>query len=650
VSVESFIEELRSASPFVLLSELAADETVAGTALRHDVDHSWDAALDLALRLHASQIRSTFFLLPNSSYCPGSKQLERLAITLGELGHEVGLHLNLLADVAKGALQDPIAQLDELTGVLDAAGNHCRLVASHGDPACYQFGFANYWLWSDVYERVSLESEGRNAEGTLTQTRSETLRPSSLDVAQLPEGFQSLLGSADFESFNLLGEATFLPNCGYFSDSGGTWKRSVRPQRDTLEKRNQILLHPEYWKLSDSPRTLVLSIPRSGSKWLSRRLRTIPGVSVTHDEIFSATAHASPVANLTSFGFGTRVEDDRLLSERLLERRQLDDLLQERIVHLSTYGLFRLDLVRQILADYKTIYLRRDPVKIAKSLMHRGWFKEPGDHDHPHPGWISTDQWRGFSQLERIVSFIVQADAQLASFCFDVIDIDVISADTTHLQKLLFSVGLPYSPRLDDSFDEVADATAPCGRDCCRLWSALDSEHFSNLLSKTKEKFQAHRAASSSYSKFLAAMLSTDPVIETDEVHLTTRAEVTHTYKTARKSSWRQPSKEAWGTQAGDAFRLTVEAQRSSGRASIRALFYGDDGLFLSRNLLSIAPGESRSFQITVPVWSDKVDFALYEPKLIDAQASRDSSATLRIEHCRAAPPQSGMSELGAGA
>lgn len=621
----------------MLLSELAADETVAGTALRHDVDHSWDAALDLALRLHALQIRSTFFLLPNSSYCPGTKQLERFAITLGDLGHQVGLHLNLLADVAKGALQDPIAQLVELTGVLDAAGNHCRLVASHGDPACYQFGFANYWLWSDVYERVSLESEGRNAEGTLTQTRSEMLRPSSLEVARLPEGFQSLLGSSDFESFDLFGEATFLPNCRYFSDSGGTWKRTVRPQQDTLGERNQILLHPEYWKLSDSPRTLVLSIPRSGSKWLSRRIRTIPGVSVTHDEIFGAADTGTAVANLTSFGFGTRVEDDRLLSERLLERRQLDDLLQERIVHLSTYGLFRLDLVRQILADYKTIYLRRDPVKIAKSLMHRGWFKEPGDHNHPRPGWVSTDQWRGFSQLERIVSFIVQADAELAAFCSNVLDIDVMSADSTNFQKLLLSLGLPYSARLDDSFDEVADATAPCGTDCCRIWSALDSEHFSNLLSRTKEKFQAHRSVTSSHSKFLAAMLSTDPVIETDEVHLETRAEASHTYQTARKSSWRQPSKEAWGTQAGDAFRLTVDTRRSSGRASIRALFYGDDSLFLSRNLLALAPGELRSFQITVPVGSEKVDFALYEPKLIDFQASTDSSVILRIEHCRAA-------------
>jgi hypothetical protein len=68
VGIESLVEEIRSTSSLCLLSELAADNEVTGTALRHDVDHSWDAALDLALRLERLEVRSTFFLLPNAAY------------------------------------------------------------------------------------------------------------------------------------------------------------------------------------------------------------------------------------------------------------------------------------------------------------------------------------------------------------------------------------------------------------------------------------------------------------------------------------------------------------------------------------------------------------------------------------------------------
>ena len=499
---------------------------------------------------------------------------------------------------------------------------------------CYQHGFANYWLWSDIYEKALDETGFLNAEGTLAQQKSERLRPSAIDTTHLPGDFRAFLGCVDFDMFDLLGEATFLPNCRYFSDSGGTWKRSVQPQRETLGSRNQILLHPEYWKLSDSTRTLVLTIPRSGSKWLSRRLRTTPGLVVTHDGIFGESDPSTGVANITSFGFGTRVDDDSLLTQRLLDRRELDDGVRARVVHVSTYGLFRLDLVAQILPDYRTIYMRRDLAKIAQSLMHRGWFAESEDHHHPRPRWYSTDEWRTFSQLERIVHFIVVADMELAAYCSKVLDLESISADSATFRDELLPLGLPHSARLDGSFGEVADARVLCEKECCRVWSTVDADKFSTLLANTKRDVEARLSALGGDAKSMYAAVTNGKKasLEADVFRLATSAEASHTYETARKSSWRKPSREAWGTRPGDVFRLQVETHESSSRASLRVLFFSTTGECSARILLSAISGESRTFQITVPVGADKVDFALYEPKATDCQPNKKSSVTLSVE------------------
>ena len=61
--------------------------------LRHDVDMSLDAALDLARREHQRGVAATYFLMTRSDFYNLDTRRGELALrTLRELGHRVGLH------------------------------------------------------------------------------------------------------------------------------------------------------------------------------------------------------------------------------------------------------------------------------------------------------------------------------------------------------------------------------------------------------------------------------------------------------------------------------------------------------------------------------------------------------------------------------
>ena len=66
-------------------------------ALRHDIDHDLDLALEMAHHEHERGIQATYFLLHTTDYWNDPRFAQRCA-QLQAYGHEIGLHLNLLTE------------------------------------------------------------------------------------------------------------------------------------------------------------------------------------------------------------------------------------------------------------------------------------------------------------------------------------------------------------------------------------------------------------------------------------------------------------------------------------------------------------------------------------------------------------------------
>lgn len=104
--------------------------------LRHDIDGA--GALDVAVRFAEWEAHrgyaATFFVLHTAAYwdAPGfGAKLDRIV----ELGHEVGLHVNCLAESLRTG-RDPDLILEDALGTLRGYGFQIRGVAGHGDPFC----------------------------------------------------------------------------------------------------------------------------------------------------------------------------------------------------------------------------------------------------------------------------------------------------------------------------------------------------------------------------------------------------------------------------------------------------------------------------------------------------------------------------------
>ena len=70
-------------------------------ALRHDIDHDLDLALEMAHHEHERGIRATYFLLHTCDYWNDPRFTQKCA-QLQDYGHEIGLHLNLLTEWFQG--------------------------------------------------------------------------------------------------------------------------------------------------------------------------------------------------------------------------------------------------------------------------------------------------------------------------------------------------------------------------------------------------------------------------------------------------------------------------------------------------------------------------------------------------------------------
>lgn len=195
--------------------------------LRHDVDDN-HGSFETALRMAEWEMQhgysSTYYLLHGASYWNRIHE----AVVFEELGHEVGLHVN---GIAEGLRQkrDPAQIVREALGELREFVRVEGCVA-HGDELCRgEDGLLRF-----VNDEMFLESP-RPLCG-------DPCRIITVGDVALP------LSPVSRVEMGLLYDATWLPRGLYLSDSGGRWSRPPsRIAEQFGEAQLHMLVHPDWW-------------------------------------------------------------------------------------------------------------------------------------------------------------------------------------------------------------------------------------------------------------------------------------------------------------------------------------------------------------------------------------------------------------------
>lgn len=219
---------LSQADRVVPMYDVARGDTAPGTiGLRHDVDDnegSLVTALHLAEWENEHGYSSTYFLLHGSHYW-GAEML-MAAERIEELGHEVGLHVNAIAEALR-TNRDPRVILREAIDELRTAARVVGCVA-HGDDLCHRAWFVNDEMFS------------------------ESARPSCGDPRRTIafDGVSVNLHPVSRGDYGLEYDASWLSRGNYLSDSGGKWSQEFARVVEVFSQRSgqlHVLQHPDHW-------------------------------------------------------------------------------------------------------------------------------------------------------------------------------------------------------------------------------------------------------------------------------------------------------------------------------------------------------------------------------------------------------------------
>ncbi|MGD8327842.1 MAG: hypothetical protein PVJ49_00320 [Acidobacteriota bacterium] len=198
--------------------------------LRHDIDLSIEAALEMARREAEMEVRATYFLLLSCEhYNLLAEEHAGAARELVGMGHEVGLHYDVRAIARRS--DDPASQLRLEADLLSAlAGAPVRSIAMH---------------------LPGLHGEDPFAGGT--------------------------------EFVNAY-DSRFTDEIAYFSDSCGAWRDNAVEalESDELPPRLQLLTHPFYWRTQPGDRWERLD------RWGTALRRRIEGIEERIRRVWNA--------------------------------------------------------------------------------------------------------------------------------------------------------------------------------------------------------------------------------------------------------------------------------------------------------------------------------------------------------------------------
>lgn len=219
---------LSQADEVVSMREIHAGAFECAIGLRHDVDNTLDACLELARWEEERGYSSTYFILHDSPYWD-APELPSVLEEIASRGHEIGIHTNALV-VALETGRDADEVLDSALERLRSWGHRVTGVVAHGD------------------REVCYDAEGRllfvNDEHFLECARPECGAPDrTIDTLTLRPRPLAYFG-LEYESYRCGRRALEL------SDSGGHWHRSFDSVCAEFRLRPgqlHVLQHPCWW-------------------------------------------------------------------------------------------------------------------------------------------------------------------------------------------------------------------------------------------------------------------------------------------------------------------------------------------------------------------------------------------------------------------
>lgn len=201
--------------------------------LRHDVDACSDKAQDAfetALAMAQWEFdhgySSTYYLLHGAPYWT-TDNLAR-AMEFEELGHEVGLHVNGIAEALR-QVRDPVEIVGEALAELREFVRVDGCVA-HGDELCYDEQGRLRFVNDEMFLESQRPSMGDPCRVVTHGNVAVPIAPVSL--AELGLGYQ----------------ANWLSRGMYLSDSGGRWSQPVERAAEHFGLGQlHMLVHPDWW-------------------------------------------------------------------------------------------------------------------------------------------------------------------------------------------------------------------------------------------------------------------------------------------------------------------------------------------------------------------------------------------------------------------
>ncbi|MCW7755283.1 sulfotransferase [Desulfobotulus sp. H1] len=626
-------------------------------ALRHDVDHDLDLALEMSYWEYRHGFRSTYFILPHSGYWGDSRNTLDKILQIQDFGHEIGLHVNTIAEWFKGICDCPAKGLEDVLQLLRGFGIQIQGMAIHGDKVCYEKQFLNSWLFQELKPDNPAKTEtDKSAEGIYTNDPRFQIRYPDNEILVREDGGSLPLWSVSMANYGLEYHAVHLHYDRYFTDSGGTWKRSPDPLQENLsDGRHQVLIHPEYWK---GPQRIYffLSAARSGSKWLSTVLNEASSLECTHEftlnhcyknQKFVEDHHTGP--GFVSF----LCQKDKIQSLLLDSRTWIDESggdYGEANVYLESV----FPELKNTFPDAHFVHLYRNPSDVVRSLINRSWYDLPEDDRHP----VATDKenWQHLSQFEKTCWYVRSVNERLFQLNLKICFEEMVS-DRVCMERIMMGLGIPFYPRLAEKYfrqkiNESRDTKFPH----YGLWTFNLKETFDGICGETAKKlgyvlqrgkpfaFECtpvgdsssltemeqflSKPAQESFSESLAVMDFSDKnllemlyyrfctIKYTGENILIVPERDRNSYLLFGGGEWSHISETAgWQPEPAHYYKGSLRIQiEGEGNARLFCLEYGQDGMLKEKKVLQlIKPGQSDyDFAFRVKPNSMRFDLALH--------------------------------------
>jgi hypothetical protein len=428
---------------------------VNSVALRHDVDHSLDAALEMAFFENYHGFKSTYFLLPYSSYWDDKDFFKKVS-QIEDFGHEIGLHFNGIADWFVSRTDDIRYDLKKIINKFNQNNIKIYGISSHGDPLCYQYNFINYWAFVNIKPKnPNVDENGRTAEGVIDLSGKRVISYPDSDEIKRADGKKFKLWSLDYKKLTLQYHAWHLEFDKYFSDSGGSWERTGDPLKYNItNSRTQVLIHPEYWL--DKPKVYFFLGPaRSGSTWLTKIINNSTNISARHEYLLNQEFYNKETKFKNTHKIYKLQNNKNFVINKFIDFWEEVSNSKKSIAEINIYLECFIDDLRKIFPDAFFIHIKRKPHEVISSLINRGWYKNYPDFLRPKIFQkIKSEKifYLSNKQFVRVLSYFTQVRNNLNNKCNYDIDMNKAFNDINYLKKKLFKLGIYLYPLLIENY------------------------------------------------------------------------------------------------------------------------------------------------------------------------------------------------------